>query len=194
MAYILASASPRRRELMPMLGITEFEIVPAVLPEPEAAGLSPEKAVERIARGKAEEVAGKYPEDVVIAADTLVYSDGAALGKPKDAADAARMLRALSGRSHEVWSGAAVAVRGRLLTAAECTRVEFRPLSEEEIAAYIATGEPMDKAGAYGIQGRASVMIRGICGDYYNVVGFPLCRIHEMLRELGALPEKEGTE
>lgn len=191
MAYILASASPRRRELMPMLGITEFDIVPAVLPEPDAAGLGPGEAVERIARSKAAEVAGNHPGDVVIAADTLVYLDGIPLGKPKDAPDAARMLRALSGRSHEVWSGAAIAAGGRLLTAAECTRVEFRPLSEEEIAAYIATGEPMDKAGAYGIQGRASVMIRGIEGDYYNVVGFPLCRIYEMLRELA---KKEGTE
>ena len=195
MTYVLASKSPRRRELLgQLLGDLPFAVDPAAGPEPDAAGLSPQTAVLRIARAKAEEVAARRGAgDVVIAADTLVYLDGAPLGKPRDETDAARMLRALSGRAHEVLTGVSVARAGRFLDRFAETRVTFRRLSEEEIARYIATGEPMDKAGAYGIQGRAGVMIESICGDYYNVVGLPLCTLWEMLRDLGALPGQEGT-
>ena len=194
MEYILASASPRRRELLPrVLGKAPFRVQPASGEEPDGTGLSPAETVQRIAAAKAEEVAALCGEDaVVIAADTLVYLDEKPLGKPRDAADAAEMLRTLSGRSNTVWSGIAVRRGETLLTAAEKTEVFFRPLEEEEIAAYVASGEPMDKAGAYGIQGGASVMISGISGDYYNAVGLPLCRLWQMLRQLHALPGQGG--
>ena len=195
MTYVLASGSPRRRELLgQLLGDLPFSVDPAVRPEPDAAGLPPRDAVLRIARAKAEEVAARHgADDTVIAADTLVYLDGAPLGKPRDGADAARMLRALSGRAHEVLTGVSAARSGRFLDRCAVTKVTFRHLTEEEIVRYVATGEPMDKAGAYGIQGRAGVMIASICGDYYNVVGLPLCTLWEMLRDLGALPGQEGS-
>ena len=194
MEYVLASASPRRRELLPrILGDTPFRVQPAVGEEPEGTGLSPAETVRRIAAAKAEEVSalcGK--DDVIIAADTLVFLDDMPLGKPRDSEHAANMLRALSGRSNTVWSGIAVRKGETLLTAAEATEVFFRRLEEDEIAAYVASGEPLDKAGAYGIQGGASVMISGISGDYYNAVGLPLCRLWQMLRELHALPGLSG--
>ena len=194
MEYVLASASPRRRELLPrILGDTPFTVLPATGEEPEAEGLSPAETVQRIAAAKAEEVAARCSNDaVVIAADTLVYLDNTPLGKPRDEEDAAEMLRALSGRSNTVWSGIAIRRGDTLLTEAVATEVFFRDLDEEEIAAYVASKEPLDKAGAYGIQGGASVMISGISGDYYNAVGLPLCRLWQMLRQLHALPGQGG--
>ena len=181
---VLASGSPRRRELLGQMGITEFEVLPAQGEESARAKLMPGDLVQHLALQKAREVFSLRPDCTVIGADTVVVLDGAVLGKPKDEADAVRMLSALSGRSHEVYTGVAVLSGEQVLTHAECTRVDFRPLSAEEIRAYVATGEPLDKAGAYGIQGKACVFIRGIRGDYYNVVGLPVCALHEMLSSL----------
>ncbi len=182
---VLASASPRRRELLARFGVP-FEVIPARGAEPRLRDLSPGALVRTLAAGKAAEVASALPDDaVVIAADTVVELDGEILGKPGTPEKAAEMLRALSGRENRVWSGLVVRRGGAVLTADECTRVRFRTLSEEEIAAYVATGEPLDKAGAYGYQGLASLFVESIDGDYFNVVGLPLCRLGMMLRELG---------
>lgn len=185
MRILLASASPRRRELLEMLGVKGLVILPANTDE-TVTGLPPEETVQAIALEKAKAVAGSAAaSDVIIAADTLVYLDGGALGKPRDAADAAAMLRRLSGNRHTVYTGVALIQGGRELTFFERTDVFFRALSEEEIAAYIRTGEPMDKAGAYGAQGRGAAFIERIEGDFFNVVGLPLCRLALTLRELG---------
>ena len=185
MKIILASASPRRRELLSALGLS-FEVRPALGEEHPVPGLSGGETAKLLSRAKCLEIAaGADGDDVVIAADTVVCLDDEILGKPADEADAARMLRALSGRDHRVFTGVTVARGGRVLSDYEETAVHFRPLTEREIAAYIATGEPMDKAGAYGIQGRASLFVRGIEGDYFNVMGLPLCKLGQMLNELG---------
>lgn len=170
---------------MANLGITDFRIIPAADEETAAEGLSPAETVKAIARGKALSVAAEHRESLVIAADTLVYLDGEPLGKPHDEADALCMLMRLSGRTHEVYSGVCVMQNGREESAAECTKVTFRAFSEDEARRYIATGEPMDKAGAYGAQGRGSVLIERIDGDFFNVMGLPVCRLNLMLRELG---------
>ena len=186
MSIILASASPRRRELMQMLGVKDLKIIPAVGEEKADPALPPDALVRALASHKAREVAAKCaPGDIVIAADTIVWHEGRVYGKPHSECEAAQMLRALSGRAHAVYTGVSVLKDGRESLAAERSAVHFRALSEAEIAAYIATGEPMDKAGAYGIQGRASLFVEGIEGDYFNVVGLPLCRLGLMLRELG---------
>ena len=185
MGIILASGSPRRRELLEMLGL-DFEVCPARGGEhpPEHAG--PEETVLALARAKAAEVAEHSgAENVIIAADTIVWLDGAVLGKPHSEAEAADMLRRLSGREHEVWTGLCIMRDGKELAGAERTYVKFRELAQDEISAYIATGEPMDKAGAYGAQGRASVFVEGIRGDFFNVMGLPLCRLGKMLGKLG---------
>lgn len=184
MKIVLASGSPRRRELLHQMGIDNFEVMPAQGEETAPEGLAPDQLVEHLARQKAREIAGRCPEAVVIGADTVVALDETVLGKPGSAEEAAAMLAALSGRSHQVYTGMAVLYEGREYTHVERTEVEFRPLTAEEIRSYVATGEPMDKAGAYGIQGRACTMIRGICGDYYNVVGLPVCALHEMLDQI----------
>ena len=185
MKVILASASPRRRELLSALGL-EFEVRPALGEEHPESGLSGGETAKQLSRAKCLEVAAAAGEDdVVIAADTVVCLDDEILGKPANAADAERMLRALSGRDHRVFTGVTVARGDRVLSDYEETAVHFRALSEREIAAYIETSEPMDKAGAYGIQGRASLFVRGIEGDYFNVVGLPLCKLGQMLKELG---------
>ena len=185
MRIVLASGSPRRRELLSMLG-AELEIRPAAGEENVGDSKDPEEIVCRLSAAKAREVAALYPaQETVVAADTIVWCDGRVFGKPADAAEAASMLGALSGRSHEVYTGVTVISGGRELCSAECTRVRFRELCPEEINAYIATGEPMDKAGAYGIQGKASLFVEGIDGDYFNVMGLPLCKLGKMLSELG---------
>ena len=185
MNLILASASPRRRELLSALGLS-FEVRPALGEEHPEPGFSGGETAKRLSRAKCLEIAADADEDaVVIAADTVVCLDDEILGKPADEQDAGRMLRALSGRDHRVFTGVTVARGGRVLSDYEETAVHFRPLSEREIEAYIATGEPMDKAGAYGIQGRASLFVRAIEGDYFNVVGLPLCKLGQMLKELG---------
>ena len=186
MSIVLASASPRRRELMLMLGVENLKIIPAVGEEKAAPGLGPDALVKALAAHKAREVAAQCaPDDVVVAADTIVWHGGRVYGKPHSEAEAAEMLRALSGDAHEVYTGVAVLRGETLLLECERSTVHFRPLSDAEIRAYIATGEPMDKAGAYGAQGKAALFVRGIEGDFFNVMGLPLCRLGLMLNKLG---------
>ena len=184
MDLILASGSPRRRELLGHFAVP-FAVIPAVGPEQPPVGVGAGETALALSRAKAEEIAAQYPDSVVIGADTVVAVDDAILGKPHDAADAARMLALLSGREHSVYTGVTVMVNGRTVSAWERTKVFFRPLTDREITAYIATGEPMDKAGAYGYQGLASLFVEKIEGDYFNVIGLPLCRLGQMLSELG---------
>ena len=181
---ILASKSPRRRELLDRMGLPHT-VVSAPCDEWFPEDLSPAEIVKYISREKAFAAAEMAaPEDILITADTMVFLDDKKLGKPKDEAEAFAMLRALSGRTHTVYTGVTVAQGHRTLTEAEGTRVRFAPLRDETIRAYIKTGEPMDKAGAYGIQGKAAVFISGISGDYYNVVGLPICELTTRLRRL----------
>lgn len=184
MNLILASASPRRQELLARFGVP-FAIDPAAGPENPPAGASPEDTVKALAAAKAAEVAARHPGELVIGADTIVALDGAILGKPADEEDAFRMLRALSGRGHRVCTGVALRKDGAAMCQAETTRVFFRELSDREIRTYIASGEPMDKAGAYGYQGLASLFVERIEGDFFNVVGLPLCRLGRMLETMG---------
>ena len=187
---VLASASPRRRELLERVGIS-FTIVPSEIPEDELPGEAPEAHVLRLSRDKAREVAGRVdiPGRWFIGSDTIVLRDDRILGKPADAAEAAAMLRSLSGREHRVLSGYAVHDRKTGTTHADvvATRVRFKPLTAAEIAGYIATGEPMDKAGAYAIQGIGVFMVEAIDGSYTNVVGLPLCEVIATLERLGAV-------
>jgi len=183
MEIVLASASPRRRELLSL--ITEhFTVCPADADETlRDAPLGEE--VTRLSRLKAEAVQAQHPNAVCIGSDTMVTIDGLRLGKPKDTADAARMLAALSGREHTVYTGVAVKRGEKLLVEHEATLVRFRPLTQREIHLYIQTGEPMDKAGGYGIQGYGALLVEGIRGDYFNVVGLPICRLGRMLAQVG---------
>ena len=186
MKLILASASPRRRELLEMLHVENLEIHPAKGEEKPHPELMPDALVKELASCKAAEVAAAWasPEDIVIGADTVVVLDGRVLGKPRDEADAAAMLRALSGRTHTVYTGVAVERGGERRLHAERTDVRFRTLTDAEIAAYIATGEPMDKAGAYGAQGYASLFVEHLDGDFFNVMGLPLCALGKLLKDL----------
>ena len=187
MKLILASGSPRRRELMEMLCPDKLEIVPAVGEEAADPALPPDALVKALSRAKAAEVAARCagPDDVVIGADTVVALDGAILGKPRDRDDAKRMLRALSGRTHTVFTGVTVLRGGECRCHAERTEVRFRALTDDEIDRYIATGEPLDKAGAYGAQGYASLFVEHLDGDFSNVMGLPLCALGKLLNELG---------
>ena len=198
MKIILASQSPRRRELLERMGITDFEVIPARGEEIAIRTFGPDQLVEELSRRKCAEVAAGRPEDLVIAADTMVAVNNRVLGKPRTEDDAARMLATLSGRLHFVYTGVTVARGERMLTQHEMTSVRFRTLTQADIIRYIATGEPMDKAGAYGIQGYGSVLVEGISGDYYNVMGLPVCRLARMLVRFGVDPlalaaEKERT-
>lgn len=184
MNLILASASPRRRELLEKLNLS-FLIDPAAGPEEPPAGADAAETVKALSAAKAQEVARRHPDAVVIGADTVVEADGVILGKPLDKADAFSMLRSLAGREHRVYTGVTVIRGDTVLSEAEMTRVFFRDLSDREIEAYIATNEPMDKAGAYGYQGFASLFVERIDGDFFNVVGLPLCRLGQMLASLG---------
>jgi septum formation protein len=187
MNVVLASKSPRRADLLRRLGYADFLVCPAVGEESDG-GLPETEAVGAIALGKAREVARRRPmDDLIIAADTLVYLGGRALGKPENAAGAFEMLRCLAGRSHVVRTGVALLRNGREMSAVEETTVHFREMTDGEIWAYIATGEPMDKAGAYGIQGKGAVFIDWIRGDFFNVVGLPLCRLGCMLKDFGEI-------
>jgi septum formation protein len=191
---VLASASPRRRELLAQAGFT-FRVHPAHIPEDPLAGEDPTAYVTRLACEKAElvfralsaenggkqEAAPNSEPLVVLGADTTVTLDNEILGKPEDAADAARMLRRLSGRTHRVITGVGVVTAERVEVAAEATTVRFLALSDQEIEAYVATGEPMDKAGAYAIQGLAARWIPRIEGCYFNVVGLPLALVSTLL-------------
>jgi septum formation protein len=192
MSLVLASASPRRRELLRAAGIT-FEVQATDIPEVPLDGEEPRAFAERLAREKAVAVAVQRSGDWVLGADTIVVVDGEILGKPRDAEDAAHMLRMLSGRAHEVITAVCLVSPqkergdGRRDLRSETTRVTFAVLSEEDIAFYVSTGEPMDKAGAYGIQGIAARWIPRIEGDYSNVVGLPVALVWRMLREGGAV-------
>ena len=181
---ILASASPRRRELLALIGIAH-EVRPADLDESLIAGETPAGHAERLARAKAHAVAGRERDAVVIAADTIVVVDGDILGKPRDAVQAAAMLRRLRGRSHTVITAIAVARGEQTESAVESVEVTFRPLSDPEIAAYVATGEPLDKAGAYGIQGYGATIVERVNGDYFSVMGLGLRRLVELLERVG---------
>ncbi len=185
---VLASASPRRRELLTQAGFS-FEVHPAHIPEDPFPGEDPVSYATRLAREKAQDVFSHLSANgmdvsglAVLGADTTVTLDNQILGKPADEADAARMLRLLSARIHRVITGVAVVTAERTEEAAEVTLVNFLPLSEEEIAAYVATGEPMDKAGAYAIQGRAARWIPRVEGCYFNVVGLPISLVATLLR------------
>jgi septum formation protein len=184
---ILASASPRRRDLLEQIGLT-FEVETADIDETVRLAEDPIAYVRRLAEHKASAVFARHPERsrlIVLGADTTVVCRGQILGKPEDATDAARMLRLLSGRSHQVITGVAlVTATAPPLVEAEITEVEFSPLTEDQIAGYIATGEPFGKAGAYAIQGRAARFIPRISGCYFNVVGLPLARVTSMLAQL----------
>ena len=180
---ILASASPRRRELLGL--ITEsFSVIPASGEEIIPTGTPPRSAVLLLSQQKAREVCTRHKNEVVIAADTIVAVDNDILGEPADKRQAAEMLRRLSGRCHSVFTGVCVIYpNGTEDVFAEETEVEFYPLTDSEIAAYCDTGEPMDKAGAYGIQGAGALLVKRICGDYYNVMGLPVGRLNRLLRE-----------
>lgn len=179
---ILASGSPRRRELLTLIGI-EHEVRPADIDESLAAGESPRAYADRLARAKALAAAG--PGVVAIGCDTIVVVDGQVLGKPRDVADATRMLRLLSGRSHLVMTAVAVAFDGGIAGDVVQVGVTFRQLRPEEIADYIRTGEPMDKAGAYGIQGFGATIVDRVDGDYFAVMGLPLNRLVRLLEAVG---------
>jgi len=183
---VLASASPRRQELLRSAGIP-FEVQVANIAEEPLPGESAQACAERLAREKALAVAlrrpGLRPNDVVLGADTVVVVEGQILGKPSDGADAARMLRMLSGREHQVITGVCLVVTGQCSVGSETTSVTMSEISEQEIADYVTSGEPMDKAGAYAIQGIASRWIPRIEGDYSNVVGLPVALVWRMLRE-----------
>ena len=187
MAHIvLASASPRRQELLRRMGITEFDIRVPETEETYPEGLSPRQIVEYISREKADAAVRLCSADeIVITADTMVFLDDARLGKPTDEADALRMLTALQGRHHTVCTGVTVRQGDHTVTESEETEVIFRPATQRELLAYIATGEPMDKAGAYGIQGKGSLLVEGIRGDFFNVMGLPLLRLSRMLEQFG---------
>ena len=184
MSIILASASPRRKELLGLFR-KPFEIRVADIDETMDPTKAPFDEVARVSRLKAMAVS-RTEDDTVIAADTIVVCEGRVLGKPKDQQEACEMLRILSGRDHQVMTGVTVLKGQRAETFTEVTDLHFRPLSEEEISDYVATGEPMDKAGSYGIQGGAALFCTRMVGDYYNVMGLPVCRLGEVLRRMDA--------
>ena len=181
MNIILASGSPRRRELLALFG-HPFQVHPADIDETMDPKKKPFDEVARLSREKALAVPREEGE-AVIAADTIVVCDDKILGKPKSEEEAKAMLRLLSGRAHQVMTGCTVLYNGAAETFTEVTQVHFRPLSEKEIDRYVATGEPMDKAGAYGIQGGGALFCEGLEGDYYNVMGLPVCRLGEILKK-----------
>jgi septum formation protein len=187
---VLASASPRRRELLAQAGFT-FDVAPADVPEIRKPGEDPIRFVTRLAREKAEAVLTREevpPDALILGADTIVLLDEEVLGKPRDPADAARMLRLLSGRTHQVITGVCLAKGRERQRAAEVTFVRFTTLSDQEIEEYVATGEPLDKAGAYAIQGRAGRWVPRIHGCYFNVVGLPLALVSSMIEAMQEVP------
>ncbi len=182
MNLVLASASPRRKELLGLFHIP-FEIRVADIDETMDPQKPPFDEVARVSRLKAA-ATDRASGDVVVAADTIVVCEGQVLGKPRSEAEAVQMLRLLSGRDHQVMTGVTVLVDDRTQSVTEVTDIHFRDLSDKEIKAYVATGEPMDKAGAYGIQGGAALFCTRMVGDYYNVMGLPVCRLGLVLREM----------
>lgn len=190
---VLASASPRRRELLAQTGLP-FRVIPSGFDESAVTAATPAELAEALARGKAADVARLLQGGVVIGADTIVVRAGEVLGKPQDDADAIRMLRLLSGGWHEVMTGVAVVEvsGGRELSGVEITRVKMRELAPEDVEAYVASGEPRDKAGAYAIQGLGSLLVERIDGCYANVVGLPVFHLAGLLREFGIDPLRSG--
>lgn len=186
---ILASNSPRRRELLRQIGLT-FICDPSDVDERVRAGESPEGYAVRVALDKARAAAGRAGRGIIIAADTIVVLGERILGKPENSRDAERMLSLLSGRMHVVITGLAImdAAEGKTATGTSLTRVWFRDLSQLEISSYVKTGEPLDKAGAYGIQGKGALLVKRIEGCYFNVVGLPLSILGELLRDFGISP------
>ena len=183
---VLASGSPRRQELLNRIGITDFDIRVPQTDEHYPAGLTPAQIVEYISREKADAAAKLCtPEEIVITADTMVFLDDKKLGKPADESEALAMLTALQGRHHTVCTGVTVRQGQRVLTRAQSTHVYFRPASEAELRAYIAGGEPMDKAGAYGVQGQGALLVERIDGDFFNVMGLPVLLLSRMLADFG---------
>lgn len=184
---ILASQSPRRKQLLKQIGIKNFDILVPQTEEDYDPALSPEDIVSSICRKKAEaaRTLAEDPAAVIITADTMVFLDQARLGKPRDEAHALEMLTALQGRKHTVCTGVSVCQGDRRLTETESTDVFFRPASEAELRRYIATGEPMDKAGAYGVQGRGALLVERLEGDFFNVMGLPVLRLARMLEKFG---------
>jgi septum formation protein len=181
---VLASASPRRRELLNLIGLTH-EVVPADVDESTRAGELPAAYVERVARDKAHAIAARARDALIIAADTTVVLGGDIIAKPADAADARRMIGRLAGTTHDVYTGIAIAYGGRTESAVERVAVTFRALTTGEIDAYVATGEPLDKAGAYGIQGFGATIVERIEGDYFSVMGLGLRRLVELMQRVG---------
>ena len=180
---ILASASPRRQELLRLI-TEDFAVMPANVDEHDTGETAPEAIPELLAVRKAQALAKQHPDDVVIGCDTGVFIDGKMLGKPQDTDDALSMLQALSGRTHKVITGCAVMRGGKIVRFSQTTEVDFYPLDPETMRRYIATGEPMDKAGAYGIQGKGALLVKQIKGDYNNVVGLPVALLNKKLQLL----------
>ncbi len=182
---MLASASPRRKELMEMLGI-EHLVSPAAYEVYPPAGASPAEAVAAISQAKAREVAGRFSEDtLILAADTVVSLDDRVFGKPHSREEAEEMLILLSGRRHEVYTGVTLLQGDDCRSETECSFVTFRELTSDEIHRYVMTGEPMDKAGAYAVQGKGALFVKKIEGDFFNIMGLPLCLLGEMLKAKG---------
>ena len=183
---VLASGSPRRRELLERIGVTDFVVRVPEVEESFPEGLTPQEVVSHISREKAEAAVKLCgPEEIVITADTMVFLDQARLGKPRDEAHALEMLTALQGRKHTVCTGVSVCRGVRRLTETESTDVFFRSATEDELKRYIATGEPMDKAGAYGVQGRGAQLVARLEGDFFYVMGLPVLRLARMLEQFG---------
>ena len=181
---VLASGSPRRQELLGRIGIRDFTVRVPQVEEWYPQGLTPPEIVSYISREKSQAVPSK-DDEIVITADTMVFLDDQRLGKPQDEADALRMLTALQGRRHTVCTGVTVRQGDRVLTESEATGVVFRPAEESELRAYIATGEPMDKAGSYGVQGKGALLVERLEGDFFNVMGLPVLRLSRMLAQFG---------
>ena len=186
MAIVLASQSPRRQELLARIGVEDFKTLSLDIDESYPEGLSPEDTVRYIAKKKCDAAAALCaPDDLIITADTMVFLGNDRLGKPRDEEDALRMLRALSGRAHTVCTGVTVRRGETVLTRAQATDVYFRPASQAELRAYIRGGEPMDKAGAYGVQGPGALLVERIDGDFFNVMGLPVLLLSRMLAQVG---------
>ncbi len=178
---VLASQSPRRKEIMEQVGLS-FIVCPSQSEECLDTALPLTEAIEQVAMAKANDVVSLYPQDIVVGADTLVCMDEQVLGKPKSAADAVRMLKLLSGKSHQVITGVAICANGKIECFHSVSEVSFYPLSDADIKAYIDSKEPFDKAGAYGIQGKGAVFVAKIVGDYYNIVGLPIAELVQRLK------------
>ena len=179
---ILASASPRRRELMELAGY-DFEVICADIVEVVPENVQPQEVVMSLALQKAQAVAAEHKDAVVVGSDTVVALDGKILGKPHSEQEACEMLRSLSGRTHKVFTGVAIVGGGKVKNFFDETDVEFYPLGDDEIKKYVATGEPMDKAGSYGIQGKGSVLVKKINGDFFNVMGLPIAKLYREMSD-----------